>query len=108
MNRDFIEALATREPLTPVRDRLIDIETATHKKVLDQITEDFETGRDILRGIMEPEGSFPHRWAEAYLQEARAQMDAKDADEQERITARNAAEIEYWAKVKASSQHSTK
>lgn len=108
MNRDFIEALATCEPIAPVHERLLSIENDTHHKMLDQITEDFEDAQRVRRAMLEPADSFPHKWAEAYIQEARAQFAAKSADDQERALTRAAAETEYWGKIKASSQHSTK
>lgn len=108
MNRDFIEALATCEPLAPVQERLLSIEIDTHRKMLDQLTEDFEDAQRVRRAMLEPADSFPHKWAEAYMQEARAQFAAMSADEQERALIRAEAEVQYWAKIKASSQHSTK
>ena len=108
MNKAFYAALVTGEPLSAVRERLRDIELSTHSKQLDKIQEDFETAIDVRRAIIEPEGSYPNKWAESFLEEARAKFAEMSADEQEREQMRTVAEVEYWAKIKAAKQHSTK
>ena len=87
MHRDFYTALKYGESTDAVFNRLRLYEIRVHEGIVQGYEEDRRICDYVKFALRQPEGSFPHEWAQSFIQQAEA-MEAKKSEETQRTEAR--------------------
>lgn len=87
MHRDFLTALQHGENIDAVFQRLRQYEFRVHEGILYSYEEDKRICDYVKFALRQPEGSFPHEWAQTFIKQAEA-AEAKKPKKQLRTEAR--------------------